>query len=278
MLQLARVARDGDIADGTFFAPAVGFHMECFFALPVALWKGRVEGCFCGFLDNGMGFGSLEERVEGINKEGLVACCIMARGHSVSRGSLGSTVGDREDDCVCGAVADTFAAVGEDAKVPLSRCLFRDRKTRYVFCILLAPFLIVMGGKHGRNVLMLSHDTPNSVSPEAAPTALMPPVVRANVNFFRCGTENEISLTVSTSFPLFNGAAPASASSAETSLLTFRFLTAGSGDGGLRERMYFPMSWRRVEYLGSLAIEIIFPSAVSNPGQCNGNSKGAGGG
>jgi hypothetical protein len=88
---------------------------------------------------------------------------------------------------------------------------------------------------------MLSHETPNSVTPEAAPIALMPPSVSAKVNFFLCGTEKLISLTSNTSFPANVGA---SASSAETSLETFRFLTEGSGDRstGFNVMMYFPMS------------------------------------
>lgn len=83
---------------------------------------------------------------------------------------------------------------------------------------------------------------PNSVFPEAA-TALIPPVVSNNENFFRCGTLKEISLTRRISFPLFNGARPAgSVSSAETSLLTFRFLTEGSGEVDFRVKMYLPIS------------------------------------
>lgn len=100
---------------------------------------------------------------------------------------------------------------------------------------------------------MLFQLHPNSVSPEAA-TALAPPVVRSNENFFRCGTLKEISLTRRTSFPLFSGVRPlGSASSAEASLLTFRFLTEGSGEVDFRVKMYLPMSWRRVEHLGFLA-------------------------
>lgn len=100
---------------------------------------------------------------------------------------------------------------------------------------------------------MLFQLHPNSVSPEAA-TALAPPVVRSNENFFRCGTLKEISLTRRTSFPFFSGVRPVgSASSAEASLLTFRFLTEGSGEVDFRVKMYLPMSWRRVEHLGFLA-------------------------
>lgn len=94
---------------------------------------------------------------------------------------------------------------------------------------------------------------PNSVSPEAA-TALIPSVVSNNENFFRCGTLKDISLTRRISCPLFNGARPAgSVSSAETSLLTFRFLTEGSGEVDFRVKIYLPISWRRVEYFGFLA-------------------------
>lgn len=96
---------------------------------------------------------------------------------------------------------------------------------------------------------------PNSGSTEDAATALIPAVVSSSENFLRSGTLKEISLTRRTSFPLFNGAA-GSVSSAETSLLTLRFLTEGSGEVDFRVRMYLPMSWRRTEYLGFLAEEV----------------------
>lgn len=36
-------------------------------------------------------------------------------------------------------------------------------------------------------------------------------------------------------------------------MLTFRFLTEGSGEVDFRVKIYLPISWRRVEYFGFLA-------------------------
>lgn len=179
----------------------------------------------------------------------------MSRTHSVSSRSFRRAVGNSEYDCVAGAVADTFGAFGEDAEVPLACGFIGDWETGYILCFQI-PQLVssqTRFGEGGVAVLMSFQLHPNSVSPETA-TALMPSVVSNNENFFRCGTLKEISLTRRTSFPLFNGARPTgSVSSAETSLLTFRFLTEGSGEVDFRVKIYLPISWRRVEYFGFLA-------------------------